>query len=233
MCGRDYSTYSAEELELRYFNKKRRWPWTVVAPPSTVVPNFNMCPTQKGLVLNVTDGTVGFREMRWGLVPPWAASVKDADKYSLINARSEDIATKPSYKAAFHQRRCVVPLSGFFEWRRSDSHKVPFAIRMKDASIMSVAGVWESWTSKESGQSVESFALITTNPNTLMEGIHNRMPVILSPDDELQWIDPTHSNLESLDLLMKPCPSEWLEAIQVSTLVNSPRNNSPEVLRPV
>lgn len=233
MCGRDYSTYTDEELEMRYLNKNRKWNWPTISQVPLFKPNYNMCPTQKGLVLNVFDGSLGFREMRWGLVPAWAGTIKDADKYSMINAKCEEIAEKRSYKAAYQKRRCIVPLTGFYEWKRSADKKRPFAIHMKDNSIMSVAAVWEHWIGKESGEIVDSFALITTSPNTLMEKIHNRMPVILDPKDEAQWLDPAINDHDKLSTLLKPCPSDWLAAVEVSTLVNSPRNNSPEILKPV
>src|SRR5687768_3075979 len=111
MCGRDYSTYSDEELYLRYLNK-RKWPWKVDKEVPDSRPNYNMCPTQTGVILGVFDDKIGFREMRWGLIPKWAKSVKDASKYSLVNARSEEITEKRTYAPAFKKRRCIVPVSG-------------------------------------------------------------------------------------------------------------------------
>lgn len=146
-------------------------------------PNFNMCPTQISPIVLVRDGKREIDFFRWGLVPSWAKDVKAAAKYSLINARGEEILTKKSFKEPFKKRRCIVPLSGFFEWQRSGDKKIPYAIHLKDKSIMSVAGVWEHWVGS-TGEVVDSFALITTSANAMMEKIHDRMPVILNKGDE-------------------------------------------------
>jgi putative SOS response-associated peptidase YedK len=229
MCGRDYSIYTDDEIYFRYLNR-RPWRWTVREKIPAFKPNYNMCPTQTGLVLSVSDGTIALREMRWGLVPAWAKTVKDADKYSMINAKCEEIAEKRSYKSAFQRRRCIVPVSGFFEWRRDEKTKKPFAIYLKDDPIMSLAGIWEHWTSKVSAEEVESFSIVTTAANSFMAKIHSRMPVILNQNDEERWLDPEVTESAAVSDLMKACPSEALACTEISTLVNSPKNNSPEVL---
>jgi len=230
MCGRDYLTYTDEELFFRYLNRKT-WPWAIEKDIPAFKPNYNMCPTQTGPVLSVVDGKLGFRLMRWGLVPAWAKTVKDADKYSMINAKSEEIAEKRSYKAAFQKRRCIVPVSGFYEWQRSGTTKKPFAIHLKNAPIMSLAGIWEHWVNIEDTETVDSFALITTAANSYMEKIHTRMPVILGPQEEERWLDPNLNDGSQLSSFMKGCPPEWLESYEISPLVNSPKNNSVEVLK--
>ena len=126
MCGRMYSTYTEDELIFRYLNRKHL-NWEIIEEIPTFSPNYNICPTQTGLVFCAFDGKIGFRTMRWGLVPSWAKSVKDADKYSMINAKSEEITEKRSYKSAFQKRRCIIPISGFFEWKRSEKNKIPYA----------------------------------------------------------------------------------------------------------
>lgn len=231
MCGRDYSTYTDEELSFRYLNR-RRWPWPIGGAVPSFKPNYHMCPTQTGLVLSVFDGVLQFRQMRWGLVPAWAKTIKDAEKYSMINARGETITETRSYKAAFQKRRCVVPVSGFFEWKRSEKAKTPFAIYLRNSPIMSLAGVWEHWSHKDGTESLDSFAIITTAANSFMANIHDRMPVVLNERDEEQWLDPSISESAVLSPLLRSCPSDWLEGVEVSTLVNSPRNNSSELLRP-
>ena len=234
MCGRNYSTYTDEELQFRYLNRK--WPLTLSGPVSETIPsfkpNYNMCPTQTGLVFAAQDGKLSFSSMRWGLVPGWAKTVKDADKYSMINAKAEEIAEKRSYKSAFQKRRCIVPVSGFFEWKREGEEKRPFAISLKEDPIMILAGIWEHWESKETGEVVESFSLITTASNTFMSEIHTRMPVILNREQEEKWIDPDMNDPKALQKIMEGCPSEVMKAVEVSKLVNSPRNNSSEVLVP-
>jgi putative SOS response-associated peptidase YedK len=231
MCGRDYTTFSEEELYFRYLNRKG-WVWSVKEEIPEFSANYNRCPTQIGLVLSVHEKSLQFRTMRWGLVPAWAKSVKDADKYSMINAKAEEIHEKRSYKAAYQKRRCIVPASGFFEWKRGPKTKQPFAIHLKDSAIMSLAGIWESWTDKENNLVVESYCLLTTSANTAMAAIHHRMPVILSAEDEQRWLDPLITEHKTLSPLLKPCPSEWIQMYEISTLVNSPKNNLPQVLVP-
>lgn len=260
MCGRSYSTISEEELEARYETDKLKqdplglgYDWRF---------NYNTAPTHVMPVIVKGASKNEVRFMRWGLVPAWAESVKDAAKYSLINARAEEILTKKSYSEAFKKRRCIVPLSGFYEWRRGPSvsrpsrkessqgmlpldgldlpaltspaqTKTPFAIRLKGDEIMSVAGVWEHWVDKKSGEVVDSFAIITTSSNEIMSSIHDRMPVILRKEDEGEWLDPSNQDVLKLKELLRPCPTEWLEMYEVSNLVNSPKNNVPEVLEKV
>jgi putative SOS response-associated peptidase YedK len=227
MCGRDYSTYTDEELFLRYLNKK-----PVNFPKLT--PTYNITPNQKSLVLRLINGERTFDFLRWGLIPFWAKDIKSASQYSLINAKAEEISEKISYKAAFEKRRCIIPMSGFFEWKNEGTkRKKPFCIRLKDEPIMSVAGIWEHWKSKDATDEVYSFAIITTDANSLVQEIHNRMPVILDRNDETAWLDPENTETAGLKKFLKPCPSEWIEAYEISTLVNSPRNNRPEVLSPV
>jgi len=232
MCGRAYSTYTDEELHFRYLNRKG-WRWPVNSSIPSSPPNYNMCPTQLSLVLSVSDGALSFRLMRWGLVPGWAKTVKDADKYSMINAKSEEVTEKRSFKSAFQKRRCIVPVSGFYEWKRSGDSKQPYAIHLKDEPIMSLAGVWEHWESKENGEIVDSFCLMTTAANSFMREIHTRMPVILSPEQEQDWLDPEITDSSETFPLLAPCEPELLTAYPVSALVNSPKNNSPKLLEPL
>jgi putative SOS response-associated peptidase YedK len=224
MCGRAYETYTDEEIYIRYKNRR--------PIRFTLGTNYNLCPTQISPVIVVRDGDREVASMRWGLVPAWAQDMKAADKYSLINAQGEDIETKRSYQAAFRSRRCIVPVSGFFEWKREGKQKTPFAIHLCDDSIMSLAGVWELWRSKETDEEVSSFSIITTAANSFMESIHYRMPVILDREDEEAWLDPVNQNVADLKSLLRPCGPEKLACFPISTLVNSPRNNSPEVLVP-
>jgi len=225
MCGRTYKTYTDEELIYRYLNIR-----PIDFPE--LRPNYNMAPTQDTLVLKVVDGKRKFESMRWGLVPFWAKNVKSADMYSMINAKAEEITEKRSYKGAFEKRRCIIPMSGFFEWKKEENkNKKPFCIHLKNEPIMSLAGIWESWTSKDEKELVSSYSIITTEANTLMQSIHTRMPVILDRNNETEWLDPENTDIKQIKQLLKPCPSEWLEAYEISTLVNSPRNNRAEVLQ--
>ncbi len=215
MCGRAYHTYTEEELEARYLNEKSK------RNPLGFTKNFNLAPTQEAPIVIQAESAPEIKMARFGLIPFWAQDVKSAAKYSLINARGEEISTKRSYKNAFQKHRCIVPLSGFFEWERTeDGKKRPFAIHLKSGAIMSVAGVWEN----------DSFSIITIGANSMMAAIHDRMPVILDPKDETAWLDPGEHSLPTLEKFLKPCPSSWLECYEISPLVNSPKNNREEVL---
>ena len=168
-----------------------------------------------------------------GSGPFRAKDPKDAAKYSLINAKSEEITEKRSYKAAFEKRRCIVPLSGFFEWKKTEEGpKRPFQIRLRDEPILSAAAVWEHWQSKTTSQEIYSFSIITTAANNAMKEIHDRMPAILSREQEQLWLDPSNHDPESLKKLLKPCPPEWLQIQEISTRVNSTRNNDKAILDP-
>lgn len=231
MCGRAYQTYSDEELALRYLNQAlRRRPLGELMSRS----NYNLSPTQLSPVVLIEDGATVIKPHRWGLVPAWAKDVASAAKYSMINARSEEIESKRSYSGAFKSRRCILPLSGFFEWQRlSPQEKRPFAIYLKDDPIMSVAGVYEHWESPSTGEVVDSFAILTTAANAFMAKIHDRMPVILDRKDEAQWLDPSLTQTESLRSLLRPCDASLLAAHEVSKMVNSPKNNHADILKPL
>jgi putative SOS response-associated peptidase YedK len=167
--------------------------------------------------------------MRWGLVPSWAKDLGDG----LINARSETVNEKPSFRKAFRQRRCIVVASAFYEWQKVDKAKVPYCIRMADGAPMPFAGIWEAWRSPE-GQVLESCAILTTMANATVAPIHDRMPVILHPDEFGLWLDRQVHEAERLTTLFAPYPADRLEAYQVSTLVNSPAHEWPECFgRPV
>lgn len=221
MCGRAYKTYTDEELYLRYLNKRR-----LKLP--VLKPNYNIAPTHEVLVLRNVDGEKQFDLFQWGLIPVWEKEFKT--KLSTINAKSETIFESKLYKSPVTKRRCIVPLSGFIEWKREGDQKRPFAIFLKDQPIMSVAGIWETW--KGGDQERHSFSLITTSANRFMDKIHDRMPVILHEKDEDAYLDPQQKP-ESIAKLLKPCPDKWLDAYEISTLINSPRNNRPEVLEPI
>jgi len=229
MCGRAYFTYTDAELEARYLTQKQHR-----HPLGELKPIYNLCPTEQAPVILVKNGHRTIELLRWGLVPAWAKSIQEASKYNLINARGEEIAVKQSFKEAFRQRRCLVPLSGFYEWHRIDPKtKTPFSISLTDGNIMSAAGIWESWHSRETGEIVESFSIITIGSNSFMSKIHDRMPVIINPSDEDDWLNPEIKDIKTLQNFLRPCPSEWLKAYEVSTKVNSPKNKDIDLLQPV
>ena len=164
---------------------------------------------------------------RWGLVPHWAKDHRIG--YKMINARAEGIENKPSFRRAFRSQRCLVPTTGFYEWKSVEGEKVPFFIHLKDQSLFAFAGLWEEWKDAE-GRPLITFTIITTTPNDLVSPIHDRMPVILSNEDVETWLDPNVTEPERLLPLLDPYPQKTMEAYPVSTLVNSPRNDSPDLI---
>jgi putative SOS response-associated peptidase YedK len=222
MCGRAYETYTDEELYFRYSSKR-----TTLPPRSPV---YNLCPTMNSPVLRVVSGLRKFDEMRWQLVPSTEPAF--TTKLSTINARSEGVFQSRLYRDLVIRQRCILPLSGFFEWKKDGQRKRPFKIHLQDDPIMSVAGIWDTWRPGTPDEQ-SSFSIMTTAANEFMSGIHDRMPVILGRSDEGAWLDPEVHEKDALQMLLKPCPSEWLAAVEVSTLVNSTRNNTAEVLERV
>ena len=193
------------------------------------VPSFNIAPTQSVLTVR-RDGEIHAEYMRWGLIPSWAKDPKIGSP--MINARSETLAEKPSFRTAFRRRRCLIPADGFFEWQKSGSSKRPMRIGLKNAELFAFAGLWEYWKDPQ-GDPILSCTIITTTPNEMMEPIHDRMPVILTREAEDIWLDSDVQDTGLLSELLVPYRAQDMEAYEVSTLVNSPRNNSPEVIAPV
>ena len=183
-----------------------------------------------------SPGTVQL--LRWGLIPSWIRNPDDAKeiRYKTFNARAESVNSKPSYSKSFRSRRCIIPVKGFFEWQHSGNEKIPWYIWHAGEEIFSIAGVYDSWVETNTGETLDTFSIITTDANDLLAVIHNskkRMPVILDRDGETRWISTDTSPEEALSLL-KPCRSEILKAHTVSDLVNNQKanRNSPEVIQP-
>src|ERR1019366_4469913 len=169
--------------------------------------------------------------MRWGMIPFWAKDSKIA--FSTINAKAETITTGPTYREAMKRRRCLVPADLFYEWKRFDEKtKQPYAIGLKDDAMFAFAGLWDRWRDKESGQALETYTVITTDPNELMEPLHNRMPVTLHPQDYQRWLAPSDPSHLPVDLL-RPFPAEEMKAWPVSKDVGNVRNDSPQLVEPV
>jgi len=223
MCGRAYETYTADELYFQYLNKR---PVKLQA----IAPNYNLCPTQISPVLRMVEGERRFDEMHWQLIPRWEPAFKT--KLSTINAKSETVFESRLYRGLVTRQRCIVPLSGFFEWKKDGAKKRPFKIYLQDRAVMSVAGVWDTWHAGGPDER-RSFTIMTTAANEFMRAIHDRMPVILGSKNIDDWLDPEIHETEALQKLLQPCPSEWLASAEVSTLVNSPANNRPEVLQDI
>lgn len=192
-------------------------------------PGFNIAPQTFQPVVRLSRET-GEREivlMRWGLVPFWSRDARDGAKR--INARSESIATNASFREAIKQRRCLVPADLFYEWQKIGTKiKQPFAIGMADESPYAFAGLWEGWKETD-GSRLESFTIITTDPNAVLEPLHDRMPVILEPKDYDRWLGPTDANALPLDLL-RPFPAERMKTWKANSRVGNVRNDDEQLL---
>lgn len=215
MCGRFSLTVNEAELNLRFETAGGNAPYT---------PRYNGAPTQLMPVIT-NENPDRFSYHRWGLIPAWAKDISIGVK--MINARAETIAEKASFRNPLHSRRCLVPADGFYEWQQ-DKEKQPYRFILKNESLFAMAGLWEQWISPQ-GEIIRTFSIITTRANELMSPIHNRMPVILPREAEKRWL-ASHSEPEILSLL-QPFPAADMEAYKISKLINSARNDSPEVIQ--
>jgi putative SOS response-associated peptidase YedK len=196
--------------------------------PSSITPNYNVAPTQEVAGLVEEEEKRKLEMFHWGLIPSWAKDPAIGNK--MINARAETVSEKPSFRSAFKKRRCLILADGFYEWQKTDNGKQPYHIKMEDDSPFAFAGLWEVWD--KYGEEIRSGTIITTDANDLMNEIHHRMPVILHPEDYGLWLDPDFDEKEALTALLKPYPSDAMEAYPVSRRVNKPANNEPSVLEP-
>jgi putative SOS response-associated peptidase YedK len=194
-------------------------------------PRYNIAPTQH--VPIIRESATGGRRLssvRWGLVPHWANDFSIGNR--LINARCETAHEKPAFRQAIRARRCIIPASGFFEWASTPSGKIPHYVTMQDGAPLAFAGIWDSWKSPD-GESIETFAILTTTANSLIAPLHDRMPVLLHPTEFELWLDRSTNNPEKLRRLYQPYPSELMREWEVTTLVNNPDNESPDTVVPV
>ncbi|MFN2138584.1 MAG: SOS response-associated peptidase [Candidatus Promineifilaceae bacterium] len=195
-----------------------------------IAPRYNIAPTQPVAAVRLDgDGERELTYFQWGLIPSWAKDPAMGSR--LINARSETAAEKPSFRAAYKRRHCLLPASGFYEWRKLNGSKQPTYIRPIGDELFGLAGLWEIWYDAE-GSELQTCTILTTGPNELMEPIHNRMPVIIDPDDYSTWLDAA-DYLDQAQHLLRPYPSDRMQAYSVSTAVNNPRNESAENIRPL
>lgn len=221
MCGRFALLTSSEELILRFG----------LVDAYHVAPRANIAPTQPVPVVRLA--AAGSRELaplRWGLVPPWAKDPSIGNR--LINARGETVADKPAFRRAFERRRCLVPMSAFYEWRKGGAKGgEPWAFRRADGDLFAVAGLWETWTAPDGG-TLETCALITTTPNELVASLHDRMPVIVPFAACGRWLDPAASQ-QALSGLLVPFPAREMTAYRVSPRVGNAGIDEPGLLDPL
>jgi len=164
-------------------------------------------------------------------VPYWAKDIKVG--FANINAMAETVDTKPAFREAFQQRRCLVPVDSFYEWKKIEDGKQPYAIALTDRKLMALAGLWESWRSRATGERVRSFTIVTTTPNELCAELHNRMPVILAPEAWPAWLDEEPTDQRHLKSLLAPYPSACMSCWPVSARVGNVKNNDPSLIEPI
>jgi len=217
MCGR-FNLVRPGNLQYRF---------DTINDLADLQPRYNIAPSQQ--VLIVTSA----REMelvRWGLVPSWAKDANFGNR--TINARAETIADKPAYRKPLRFQRCLIPATGFYEWKSTETGKVPYHIRLKSGEVFGFAGLYDVWHG-EDGVELRTCTIITTGPNELVAPIHNRMPVIIRREDEAVWLDPEETEPERLVELLKPYPASEIEAYPVSSAVNSAMNESESMIEPL
>ncbi len=206
--------------------------WTrfaVIDKQATLERRFNIAPSQ--MVPIIISGSPNKAVMmKWGLVPFWAKDPKIGNR--LINARAETAATKPAFRTSLKRKRCLVPTTGFYEWKRLWKEKHPYYVHMKDDTLFAFAGLYDRWRSSD-GEELLSFTILTTEPNPMMAKIHNRMPVILKESDEALWLSLGELAENDRRRLFDPYPTRPMEAYEVSKEVNSPVNDSDELIEPL
>lgn len=220
MCGRFGVKATSAELAAAF-----EAAWRCEEPVD--LPRFNVAPTQHAPVLLLKEGSRALDVFRWGLIPSWAKDASIAAK--MINARAETVGTK--FRLSFERRRCLVPASGFYEWMKTASGKVPHWIHPADGAPMTFAGMWEYWRPMPDAEGVLSFTIVTTTPNADVAPLHDRMPVVIAPADRDAWLDPA-TPTEAAMALLRPAPDGLLATYPVSTAVNRADNEGPALIEP-
>ena len=251
MCGRYTITGNLAELEKLV---------AFICKVADFKPRYNLAPRACAPVLVWENGAATLKPMRWGLIPSWAKDETSGDK--LANARAETIAEKASYRKPFEKQRCLIPADGFYEWQTTPTGKQPFRFTLKDGGFFCMAGLWEKWLRPPAGedstddlfpisapvagatgtqvsgfsvsdsQLVETFTIITTEPNPLVAEVHNRMPVIIAPEHYQRWLVPNRFDTSFLKFLLRPFPADQMASCRVSKLVNNAKHDRPECLLP-
>ncbi len=213
MCGRFSLTTDEQQINMFF---------ELAGGNAPYVPRYNGAPTQQ-LAVITSEKPLRLQLFRWGLIPRWT---KEMSKMPLINARSETLDEKPSFKTVFRERRCLVPADGFYEWVHN-GRKLPYRFILKDESLFAFAGIWDCWQ-KPTGEMINSFAILTTEANGAMQAIHDRMPVILDKENYNAWLE--NNNTEVLKGLLKPYPSEKMKKYRVPEAVNKTSAEGPELI---
>jgi putative SOS response-associated peptidase YedK len=225
MCGRARLSSDVSEIKLVFSIPPER-------PPPNFAASWNVAPTDSLPVVR-NDARAGERSldvMRWGLVPFWAKDIKVG--FSNINAKAESVDTRPAFREAFQRRRCLVPLDNFYEWKKLGKDRQPYAVALANRRLMAMAGLWESWRSP-AGERLRSFAIVTTAANELLAPVHDRMPVILGPENWPLWLGEAPANPARLKALLVPYPADDMVIWPVDRRVGNVKNNDPSLIEPI
>lgn len=229
MCGRATNEDELQDIALGTA--------AALEPADTALwrPSYNIAPTQALPVVGVREGARVLRVMRFGLVPRWAKDDRDARRLQgmCFNARGETVHEKPAFAESFAARRCLVVVTGFYEWSGAAPHRTPYWLHPRAGErYWTFAGVWRAWTSPETRETWRTVAVVTTTPNARMAMIHDRMPVILAGEDAAAWV-AADTRAETLRALIAPCPDAWIAARPVGAMVGSPKNQGPALIEPL
>jgi putative SOS response-associated peptidase YedK len=222
MCGRDRLSRRKQLIEEYFDSVSGEEDWT---------PHYNIAPTQPVPIIrqNPKEPRRELSLMRWGLIPSWAKDMSGAA--TMINARSETVATKPAFRDPLTSRRCLVPADGFYEWQRRGKAKQPYCFEVNDGGLFAFAGLWDRWKDPN-GQWLKSCSILTTT-NAVTSSVHDRMPVILDPDSYDLWLDPGMTNVESVSKMLKPYDARLMRCYPISTRINHVANDDVECSAPV
>ncbi|APG04969.1 hypothetical protein BJI69_14415 [Luteibacter rhizovicinus DSM 16549] len=227
MCGR-YATFGPVSLSREAKTVLDQLELDIVSEINQREDQFNIAPTQKALVIASGEHGYEIKPLRWGLIPIWAKDEKIGAK--TINARAETVATKPAFRAAFKKRRCLVPASGYFEWKGEPGSKQPYFIHDPGGHLLMFAGLWEAWRPEEGEEWVKTFTIITGEPGKVSGDIHDRQPVIIPPDLWGVWCDGMPEEAASV---LEVVPEAELAYYPVPKAVGSPRNKGPDLVQPI
>ena len=222
MCGRFVQSASADDYA-RYFGAE-------AVKTESLAANYNVAPTDSVYAIAEHDQRRLLGSFDWGLVPHWSKDRSGAARF--INARVETVAQKPAFRDSFRKRRCIIPADGFYEWTRRGDLKIPHFIFAESHAPIALAGLWASWKDPATGEWARTCSIVTTRPNDFMRPIHDRMPAVLPEPAWDAWLDRNNEDLEELQSFLGPLPDGLLETYEVSTEVNSVRNNGPHLVRP-
>lgn len=224
MCGRFVQNFQFETLQ-KNFN--------TCTTASDITPNYNVAPTQEILAIIKHDNENTLEKLHWGLVPFWAKDISIGSR--MINARIETVSSKPSFRNAFKNRRCLIPANGFYEWKGEKGHKQPYYVFTPSGEPFAFAGLWETWNDKKSDdESVyKSCTIITTAASESILEIHNRMPVILDPNFYEKWLNVEKQDPKDLQTILQDGIIHDMKFYPVSTFVNSVKNNDPNCIKPI